>query len=902
MADLNVISDNLAELLTNTVDMAGVFYDIFINPTPMDVELKMFDDNNRLITVVVPNRAKDRITPYTGQGSPEGVVSAPIGSVYVDIAASTVFYKVSGSGNTGWSAIISQSAMETYIRNYLESRGYLTSSSLNTYLTDNGYVTTATTGNLSSLTTTVKTNLVGAINDVNATIGDLSHLGTLDKSSIVNALNEVLATAAPTSFDTINNSKGALTGANSDNSRIISDIISYKHSTFENRWFIPVSSISISDEGIASGFSNSRYIRLSRTISSGTSNFVIELPVYSLGPGIYTLCSFSGANNEVLATIQGSNIIVKLGNATVTLSNLTSIKLYRLRISVASGNLSAFLISQDNQIVSQGMESIGSLPSYVYNQLYLGVIADHTSTYPYSGQIDLKYFSVYVDGVPYFSGNITGTDTYDINGTTVKIPYTLSKTGSKIVDMAYRDRVESVYNKNGAALYYLLDEFNVVFALPQGEIYGMIRKGLDDIKTDLDTKLDTKLDKDSEKLHSLKAYLDEGEYLTDREGYLSVESLVHSYFSHAKFTFVPESQEGITINGSWMSAPANGSYVSVPFEPAASTNYTLKFSYRTPATFDNNHGYVIGGENCFFELYKGDGNSYSFYYKNSSSSSTNVWTVSLQASTVYDFKFEFNITTRSLVVGYKVHEYNSYSTRSTTMASTLSTTLVSFLYGDCAGEVNLASIIIFAETEPVFEGPPTEIDTYIINGTTIEIPCTWAFTGGKIVHACYKNKVDQLKKLIGSASYYIIDEFNERFALPQGDLYGLIRRAGNDFSKPDFETAVSIFINSGTASVPAVTEYDIPGGGWMRVRCEYFHSGSYVRCFIDQDPTGLDPSIIEVTSKYAASFQVNDISGAATVLWVPVQVGQKFYVQTNIDNASTQNTAINVHFLRNRGA
>ena len=56
----------------------------------------------------------------------------------------------------------------------------------------------------------------------------------------------------------------------------------------------------------------------------------------------------------------------------------------------------------------------------------------------------------------------------------LKIPYTESKTGSKIVDAVYRDRVEDVYEQYGQANYYTLDEENKNFTLPMGEIYGMI--------------------------------------------------------------------------------------------------------------------------------------------------------------------------------------------------------------------------------------------------------------------------------------------------------------------------------------------------------------------------------------------------------------------------------------------
>lgn len=134
--DIQVVAENLTELLTNTVDMAAVFYDIFLNPNPMDVDLKMFNNENKLITVTIPNRAKDRVVPYSGSGSPEGTQAAPIGSTYIDTATSTVYYKMSGEATDpyGWTAVISQNLMEIFIRTYLEARGYVTTTFLSTYL------------------------------------------------------------------------------------------------------------------------------------------------------------------------------------------------------------------------------------------------------------------------------------------------------------------------------------------------------------------------------------------------------------------------------------------------------------------------------------------------------------------------------------------------------------------------------------------------------------------------------------------------------------------------------------------------------------------------------------------------------------------------------------------------
>lgn len=39
---------------------------------------------------------------YSGTGSPEGVVTAAVGSIYTDTSTAQVWTKVSGAGNTGW--------------------------------------------------------------------------------------------------------------------------------------------------------------------------------------------------------------------------------------------------------------------------------------------------------------------------------------------------------------------------------------------------------------------------------------------------------------------------------------------------------------------------------------------------------------------------------------------------------------------------------------------------------------------------------------------------------------------------------------------------------------------------------------------------------------------------------
>ena len=141
--DTSVIIENLTELLQNTVNMTSVFYDIFLNPTPMDVELKQYNSNGDLVTITIPNRAKDRSIALTGTGSPEGTVTANIGTSYVDTTSDTVYFKATGTGNTGWVIVLTQEGVETYIRAYLTNNNFMTEDDVNGYLINNNYVTTS---------------------------------------------------------------------------------------------------------------------------------------------------------------------------------------------------------------------------------------------------------------------------------------------------------------------------------------------------------------------------------------------------------------------------------------------------------------------------------------------------------------------------------------------------------------------------------------------------------------------------------------------------------------------------------------------------------------------------------------------------------------------------------------
>lgn len=95
---------------------------MFLDPVPQDVILRRYDEAGNLVEVVLPNRAKDRITAYSGAGNPNGVQVANMGALYIDTTNSDLYYKSQGSNDTGGWVLLWSS--ENLREN--EAGGYLT--------------------------------------------------------------------------------------------------------------------------------------------------------------------------------------------------------------------------------------------------------------------------------------------------------------------------------------------------------------------------------------------------------------------------------------------------------------------------------------------------------------------------------------------------------------------------------------------------------------------------------------------------------------------------------------------------------------------------------------------------------------------------------------------------------
>ena len=115
IATFEQIATILSKLATNYSNMALTFYNVFYNPTPMDVTFQMFDEAGVLQTYTIPNRAKDRNLILNGEGSPEGAIAGGYGTIYQDTSNGEIYAKETPNGNTGWNVLITKNILDTFI-------------------------------------------------------------------------------------------------------------------------------------------------------------------------------------------------------------------------------------------------------------------------------------------------------------------------------------------------------------------------------------------------------------------------------------------------------------------------------------------------------------------------------------------------------------------------------------------------------------------------------------------------------------------------------------------------------------------------------------------------------------------------------------------------------------------
>lgn len=315
-----------------------------------------------------------------------------------------------------------------------------------------------------------KTSAKNSITDIkNTAISNVQNQESTTEANIDKKVQEAL-NKIPDIDDKLNISKMYKTGEISTDTTGYNQLVEMKRSTFDKSKFTVVGSPTITDDGIASGFSTSNYLRINQNIDF-TKPFVIE--------GEFTTGSNILKEQFILSTTINQPFGVQgFRDGFLYVYYPTTTNAYKRTAQLSANtkyNYKYYYTGTELKLdVNNTTYTIASSEFNPTIATFINLGISRIASQPWSGSIDFKQFSITVDGKEVFSGNKTGTDTVKIGGETVEIPYTLSKTGSKIVDVAYRDKVQALYNQEGRADYYTIDETNQNFTLPMGEIYGMI--------------------------------------------------------------------------------------------------------------------------------------------------------------------------------------------------------------------------------------------------------------------------------------------------------------------------------------------------------------------------------------------------------------------------------------------
>ena len=128
MASNNNIYESLSDeqiiallqmLFTNMNNLDRLYYDMFINTTPLTLTLERYNEDGVLESYELPNRAKDRSNIIQGRGTPEKSQIASAGSIYLDILTSNIWIKTTEEGATGWVMLYTPV-------NFIKGREYIT--------------------------------------------------------------------------------------------------------------------------------------------------------------------------------------------------------------------------------------------------------------------------------------------------------------------------------------------------------------------------------------------------------------------------------------------------------------------------------------------------------------------------------------------------------------------------------------------------------------------------------------------------------------------------------------------------------------------------------------------------------------------------------------------------------
>ena len=219
-----------------------------------------------------------------------------------------------------------------------------------------------------------------------------------------------------------------------------------------------VGSPTITDDGILSDLSNSNYIKTNINLSS-TYRIEIDLDILDTPSVSQLFIDIFRGTKHLKGYIGPSGNLEFFFQDGVSNSYCGSVK-----PNFNQKNKILFELTQD-QAITQCNDSSQTITrdSIPVELILTGECIFYIGKGEVIKSINLNSIKVYSDG------NL-------IYQPCLKIPYNETFEHPNVVDVAYRNRVQDLYEQTGEALFYTIDEENQDFTLPMGDIYGMITK------------------------------------------------------------------------------------------------------------------------------------------------------------------------------------------------------------------------------------------------------------------------------------------------------------------------------------------------------------------------------------------------------------------------------------------
>lgn len=298
-----------------------------------------------------------------------------------------------------------------------------------------------------NLTDTLKANYDTAYDNL-STLGLLNQAG-LDKLALSNMF--------PIGYNELDDKNG------------YEQIWNMAHSTYDKSKITVVGSPTITDNGIASGFSSNDGVNTSfSTITPSSSIIIRERLVYSSTPntanGSQVLCQIIGQNSNPTLQYEPSTsrfVLFRCFDGSSTTTTITK--------QLQNGDIieSEVILTSSSAVLNIKVNGVNYTSSASGNGLYCGSFTQfkisNNNNYYWTGLIDLKQSSLIVDDVEIFNTNQESSDTIG----SLTIPYKKSFDGSKIVDISNVALIDEVYDLLGYSEYYVIDQANEKFYLPK---------------------------------------------------------------------------------------------------------------------------------------------------------------------------------------------------------------------------------------------------------------------------------------------------------------------------------------------------------------------------------------------------------------------------------------------------